>query len=205
MNMMQAINNAMDITLKNDPTALVFGEDVGFGGVFRCALGLQVRIISFLIRLLIVTIGTGLLHLLPVSILSSCCPVQHCCSLSIMYQYYLYSPPLEHQWENCLPILVGWFLIVNSCVSYVQCSNQKIILNCLYFQCKSYNEKSYNIALILSKFLLIFRRSMAKTEYSTHHFVSKALQGLGLEWPQREPRPLQKYSLQIISSLRLIK
>ncbi|XP_013184538.1 2-oxoisovalerate dehydrogenase subunit beta, mitochondrial [Amyelois transitella] len=41
MNMMQAINNAMDITLKTDPTAVVFGEDVGFGGVFRCALGLQ--------------------------------------------------------------------------------------------------------------------------------------------------------------------
>ncbi|XP_045765554.1 2-oxoisovalerate dehydrogenase subunit beta, mitochondrial [Maniola jurtina] len=41
MNMMQAINNAMDITLKTDPSAVVFGEDVGFGGVFRCALGLQ--------------------------------------------------------------------------------------------------------------------------------------------------------------------
>lgn len=45
MNMMQAINNAMDITLKNDPTAVLFGEDVAFGGVFRCALGLQVKII----------------------------------------------------------------------------------------------------------------------------------------------------------------
>ncbi|XP_039750051.1 2-oxoisovalerate dehydrogenase subunit beta, mitochondrial [Pararge aegeria] len=41
MNMMQAINNAMDITLKSDPSAVLFGEDVGFGGVFRCALGLQ--------------------------------------------------------------------------------------------------------------------------------------------------------------------
>nr|XP_026496174.1 2-oxoisovalerate dehydrogenase subunit beta, mitochondrial [Vanessa tameamea] len=41
MNMMQAINNAMDITLKNDPSAVLFGEDVGFGGVFRCSLGLQ--------------------------------------------------------------------------------------------------------------------------------------------------------------------
>lgn len=45
MNMMQAINDAMDITLKNDPTAVLFGEDVGFGGVFRCALGLQVYFI----------------------------------------------------------------------------------------------------------------------------------------------------------------
>ncbi|GBP47681.1 2-oxoisovalerate dehydrogenase subunit beta, mitochondrial [Eumeta japonica] len=41
MNMMQAINNAMDLTLSSDPTALLFGEDVAFGGVFRCALGLQ--------------------------------------------------------------------------------------------------------------------------------------------------------------------
>ncbi|XP_048007486.1 2-oxoisovalerate dehydrogenase subunit beta, mitochondrial [Leguminivora glycinivorella] len=41
MNMMQAINNAMDITLKQDSSAVLFGEDVGFGGVFRCALGLQ--------------------------------------------------------------------------------------------------------------------------------------------------------------------
>ncbi|XP_052753539.1 2-oxoisovalerate dehydrogenase subunit beta, mitochondrial isoform X2 [Galleria mellonella] len=41
MNMMQAINNAMDLTLRSDPTAVVFGEDVAFGGVFRCALGLQ--------------------------------------------------------------------------------------------------------------------------------------------------------------------
>ncbi|CAK1599140.1 unnamed protein product [Parnassius mnemosyne] len=41
MNMMQAINNAMDITLRDDPTAVLFGEDVAFGGVFRCALGLQ--------------------------------------------------------------------------------------------------------------------------------------------------------------------
>lgn len=47
MNMMQAINNAMDITLKNDPTSVLFGEDVGFGGVFRCSLGLQVRWIWF--------------------------------------------------------------------------------------------------------------------------------------------------------------
>ncbi|VVC89389.1 unnamed protein product [Leptidea sinapis] len=41
MNMMQAINNAMDLTLKSDSSAVLFGEDVGFGGVFRCALGLQ--------------------------------------------------------------------------------------------------------------------------------------------------------------------
>lgn len=41
MNMFQAINNAMDIALENDSSALLFGEDVGFGGVFRCSLNLQ--------------------------------------------------------------------------------------------------------------------------------------------------------------------
>lgn len=42
MNMYQAINNALDIALKTDESAIVFGEDVGFGGVFRCSLDLQV-------------------------------------------------------------------------------------------------------------------------------------------------------------------
>lgn len=40
-NMFQAINNAMDIVLEKDPTSVVFGEDVGFGGVFRCTIDLQ--------------------------------------------------------------------------------------------------------------------------------------------------------------------
>lgn len=35
MNMFQAINNAMDLGLEQDSSALLFGEDVGFGGVFR--------------------------------------------------------------------------------------------------------------------------------------------------------------------------
>lgn len=35
MNMFTAINNAMDLALQNDESALLFGEDVGFGGVFR--------------------------------------------------------------------------------------------------------------------------------------------------------------------------
>lgn len=43
MNMYQAINNALDIALKNDKSAMIFGEDVGFGGVFRCTLDLQVN------------------------------------------------------------------------------------------------------------------------------------------------------------------
>ncbi|XP_065225035.1 2-oxoisovalerate dehydrogenase subunit beta, mitochondrial [Planococcus citri] len=41
LNMFQAINNAMDIVLEKDSTAVVFGEDVGFGGVFRCTIELQ--------------------------------------------------------------------------------------------------------------------------------------------------------------------
>ena len=42
MNMIQALNSAMDVMLEKDPTALIFGEDVGyFGGVFRCTEGLQ--------------------------------------------------------------------------------------------------------------------------------------------------------------------
>lgn len=41
MNMFQAINNGLDIALRTDETALIFGEDVGFGGVFRCTMDLQ--------------------------------------------------------------------------------------------------------------------------------------------------------------------
>lgn len=41
MNLFQSINDAMDTALATDPTALVFGEDVAFGGVFRCTVGLQ--------------------------------------------------------------------------------------------------------------------------------------------------------------------
>eukprot|EP01133_Synstelium_polycarpum_P008429 gene8429-9915_t len=41
MNLFQAINNAMDISLQTDEKACVFGEDVGFGGVFRCSVDLR--------------------------------------------------------------------------------------------------------------------------------------------------------------------
>jgi 2-oxoisovalerate dehydrogenase E1 component beta subunit len=41
MNLFTAINNAMDIALGSDPKAVVFGEDVAFGGVFRCSSGLR--------------------------------------------------------------------------------------------------------------------------------------------------------------------
>ena len=42
MNMIQALNSALDVTLARDPDTLVFGEDVGyFGGVFRVTDKLQ--------------------------------------------------------------------------------------------------------------------------------------------------------------------
>ena len=42
MNMLHAINSALDITMAEHPNACIFGEDVGyFGGVFRATSGLQ--------------------------------------------------------------------------------------------------------------------------------------------------------------------
>jgi len=41
MNLFTAVNDAMSIALETDPTAIVFGEDVAFGGVFRCSQGLR--------------------------------------------------------------------------------------------------------------------------------------------------------------------
>ena len=42
MNMIQALNSAMDIMLSKDPSVILMGEDIGyFGGVFRTTEGLQ--------------------------------------------------------------------------------------------------------------------------------------------------------------------
>lgn len=41
MNLFTAINNAMAIALQTDESAVVFGEDVAFGGVFRCSQTLR--------------------------------------------------------------------------------------------------------------------------------------------------------------------
>eukprot|EP00758_Cryptobia_borreli_P003512 Tbor_TRINITY_DN3796_c0_g2::TRINITY_DN3796_c0_g2_i1::g.2493::m.2493/K00167/BCKDHB, bkdA2; 2-oxoisovalerate dehydrogenase E1 component beta subunit len=40
MNLFQAINSAMDHALDSDPKVVHFGEDVAFGGVFRCSIDL---------------------------------------------------------------------------------------------------------------------------------------------------------------------
>jgi len=40
-NYYMSLNSAFDTILESDPTATIFGEDVGFGGVFRCTDGLQ--------------------------------------------------------------------------------------------------------------------------------------------------------------------
>ena len=40
--MVEAIRDAMDVSMQRDGNVVVFGEDVGyFGGVFRCTQGLQ--------------------------------------------------------------------------------------------------------------------------------------------------------------------
>src|SRR5690606_12829479 len=42
LNMIEAINDALDVMLERDPDVIVMGEDIGyFGGVFRCTAGLQ--------------------------------------------------------------------------------------------------------------------------------------------------------------------
>mmetsp|Transcript_126980 Transcript_126980/g.270733 ORF Transcript_126980/g.270733 Transcript_126980/m.270733 type:complete len:796 (-) Transcript_126980:233-2620(-) len=39
--MVAAINDALSIALASDPRSVLFGEDVAFGGVFRCSVGLR--------------------------------------------------------------------------------------------------------------------------------------------------------------------
>jgi 2-oxoisovalerate dehydrogenase E1 component beta subunit len=42
LNMIEAINDALDVMMARDPDVVIFGEDVGyFGGVFRATAGLQ--------------------------------------------------------------------------------------------------------------------------------------------------------------------
>eukprot|EP00747_Dinoflagellata_sp_TGD_P168763 gnl/TRDRNA2_/TRDRNA2_195925_c0_seq1.p1 gnl/TRDRNA2_/TRDRNA2_195925_c0~~gnl/TRDRNA2_/TRDRNA2_195925_c0_seq1.p1 ORF type:complete len:790 (-),score=115.86 gnl/TRDRNA2_/TRDRNA2_195925_c0_seq1:103-2472(-) len=39
--MVNAINDALSIALASDPKTILYGEDVAFGGVFRCSVGLR--------------------------------------------------------------------------------------------------------------------------------------------------------------------
>jgi 2-oxoisovalerate dehydrogenase E1 component beta subunit len=41
MNLCATITDTLDIAMKSDKSALIFGEDVKFGGVFRCTMGLH--------------------------------------------------------------------------------------------------------------------------------------------------------------------
>jgi len=41
MNMYQAVNDALSTALQEDESVLLFGEDIAFGGVFRCSMGLS--------------------------------------------------------------------------------------------------------------------------------------------------------------------
>ena len=41
MNLFTAVNDSLSIALSTDPTAILFGQDVAFGGVFRCSSDLR--------------------------------------------------------------------------------------------------------------------------------------------------------------------
>lgn len=41
MNLCTTITDSLDIALAKDDKAIIFGEDVKFGGVFRCTMGLN--------------------------------------------------------------------------------------------------------------------------------------------------------------------
>lgn len=41
LTMVQAINEALSVALASNSRSVLFGEDVGFGGVFRCSVGLR--------------------------------------------------------------------------------------------------------------------------------------------------------------------
>ena len=44
MNMIKAINSALDVMMDKQPAVVILGQDVGyFGGVFRCTYGLQAK------------------------------------------------------------------------------------------------------------------------------------------------------------------
>lgn len=56
MNTYQAIRDAMSIALAKDDSAVVFGEDVAFGGVFRCTMVSLPPMLSYFILFLVLAI-----------------------------------------------------------------------------------------------------------------------------------------------------
>lgn len=53
LNLYQAVNEALITILDSDKKACVFGEDVQFGGVFRCSMGLAEKFGMILIIIII--------------------------------------------------------------------------------------------------------------------------------------------------------
>ena len=49
MNLVESIRDAMDICMEQDKSAAIFGEDVAFGGVFRCTVGLREKYGTFVL------------------------------------------------------------------------------------------------------------------------------------------------------------
>lgn len=43
MNLCATLTNTLDIAMATDNKAIIFGEDVKFGGVFRCTMGLNAK------------------------------------------------------------------------------------------------------------------------------------------------------------------
>lgn len=41
MNLCATITDSLDIAMEKDDSAIIFGEDVKFGGVFRCTMGMN--------------------------------------------------------------------------------------------------------------------------------------------------------------------
>ena len=41
MNLWSTLAHTMDLAMESDKNAIIFGEDVKFGGVFRCTMGLH--------------------------------------------------------------------------------------------------------------------------------------------------------------------
>lgn len=95
MNLYSAINQALHIALETDPRSYVFGEDVGFGGVFRCTTGLAERFGKSrvfntpLCEQGIVGFGIGLAAMVTSSLLLFLLFTSHCYHIILLVTYSL--------------------------------------------------------------------------------------------------------------------